>query len=37
LKYGADWKTPITRDEYFKRGGCYDPNVNKVLRPDYEI
>jgi len=37
LKYGEYWQTPITREEYFVRGGCYDPRVNKVLQPDYEI
>jgi phosphorylcholine metabolism protein LicD len=37
LKYGEYWQTPITREEYFARGGCYDPSVNKVLKPHYEI
>lgn len=36
LKYG-DWKTPIPTKEYRLSGGCYNPNVNKVLRPDYVI
>lgn len=36
LKYGENWQIPITREKYFKQGGCYDPNVNKILKPDYE-
>lgn len=36
LKYG-DWQTPIPTRVYRVSGGCYNPNVNKVLRPDYVI
>lgn len=36
LKYG-DWKTPIPTEKYRATGGCYDPKLNKVLRPEYVI
>lgn len=35
-KYG-NWEVPIPAKEYRLSGGCYNPNVNKVLRPDYVI
>lgn len=35
IKYG-DWHTPIHRKDYAKAGGCYNPEVNKVLRLDYD-
>ena len=36
FKYG-DWKTPIHRKDYAKLGGCYNPEVNKVLQPNYKF
>lgn len=35
-KYG-DWKTPIPTAEYRAMGGCYDPKLNKALKPEYVI
>lgn len=33
-KYG-DWKTPVHRKDYAIAGGCYNPEVNKVLKPNF--
>jgi hypothetical protein len=34
FKYG-DWKTPIHRKDYANAGGCYNPEMNKVVNINF--
>lgn len=36
LKYGPDWRVPISKDSWYG-GKNLDPNIDKTLKSDYEI